>query len=164
MAEVEAIFIASGGAEPMQRLDEVRAIAHRGLEGDRYLTRTGFWSGVDECEVTLIEAEALDDIIDSVGLHVADGEHRRNLVTRGIRLSHLAGRRFTIGEATFSYGRPRPPCSYIASITEPGMTRALGRRGGICVRVVASGVVRVGDAIEVEEPQVTSWISRLRSS
>ncbi|MGH2706948.1 MAG: MOSC domain-containing protein [Actinomycetota bacterium] len=164
MAEVEAIFIAPGGSEPMQRLYEVRAIAHQGLEGDRYLTHTGFWSGVDECEVTLIEGEALDDIIESVGVHVADGEHRRNIVTRGVRLSHLTGRRFTIGEAVFSYDRPRPPCSYIASITEPGMTRALGKRGGICVRVVASGVLRVGDAIEVEEQRTTSWISRLRSS
>jgi MOSC domain-containing protein YiiM len=164
MAEIEAIFIAPGGSEPMQRLDEVRAIAHRGLEGDRYLTRTGYWSGVDECEVTLIEGEALDDIIDSIGLSVANGEHRRNLVTRGIRLSHLTGRRFTVGEAVFAYDRPRPPCRYIATITEPGMTKALGKRGGICARVVTSGIVRVGDAVEVEEPQATSWVSRLRSS
>jgi len=46
--------------------------------------------------------------------------------------------------------RARPPCRYIESITEPGMTRALAaRRGGICVRVVESGLVRTGDEIEL---------------
>src|SRR5437879_5219469 len=48
--------------------------------------------------------------------------------------------------------RARPPCRYIESITEPGMTRALAaRRGGICVRVVESGTITAGDTIEILE-------------
>jgi len=81
---------------------------------------------------------------------VQDGQHRRNIVTRGVDLRALAGRTFRIGEATFACDRPRPPCRYIEAITEPGMTRALAaRRGGICVRVLESGLVRAGDEIEL---------------
>jgi MOSC domain-containing protein YiiM len=67
-----------------------------------------------------------------------------------VELRSLAGRTFRIGGATFTYDRPRPPCRYIEGLTEPGMTRALAaRRGGICARVVESGIVRPGDEVEV---------------
>jgi MOSC domain-containing protein YiiM len=147
---VEQVFVAAAGGETMRAVDAVQARAGRGLEGDRYATRRGYWTDVDECQVTLIAAEDLDAITESSGVAVQDGQHRRNIVTRGVDLRALAGRTFRIGEATFAFDRPRPPCRYIEAITQPGMTRALAaRRGGICARVVESGVVKVGDAIEV---------------
>jgi len=134
----------------MQTVEQVEAVVDGGLLGDRYQTRVGYYSGVDECEVTLIEGEALDDILRQMGIQVAQGEHRRNIVTRGIRLHDLMGKTFTIGGATFAYDRPRPPCHYIETITEPSMTRALaGGRGGICVRVVKAGLIHTGDSIQV---------------
>lgn len=148
-ATVDALFIASAGGEPMRRVERVLAIAGRGLEADRYATRRGYWTDVDECHVTLIQAEDLDAIAAGSGVSVENGEHRRNLVTRGVDLRGLAGWRFRVGEAVFHYDRPRPPCRYIERLTQPGMTRALAaRRGGICARVVESGLIRVGDAIE----------------
>lgn len=147
MGTVERIFVAEQGGQPMRPVDEARAVAGRGLEGDRYATRRGYWTDVDECQVTLIAAEDLDAI---TGVAVAGGQHRRNIVTRGVDLRGLAGRAFRVGEATLAYDRPRPPCRYIEGLTEPGMTRALAaRRGGICARVVESGVIRPGDRIEL---------------
>ncbi len=146
---VERIFIASVGGARMEAVEEVKAQAGCGLRGDRYCSRTGYWTGVDECQITLIESEDLEQILSKTGIRVANGEHRRNLVTRNVRLEALAGKRFRIGEAIFEFDRPRPPCKYIESITEPGMTRALGRNGGICVRVVQSGVIRAQDPIVV---------------
>lgn len=147
---IEAVFIAAAGGEAMQLVDEVLAIAGRGLEGDRYATRLGYWTDVDECQVTLIQAEDLDSITARSGPAVAHGEHRRNIVTRGVDLRGLAGWRFRVGEALFRYDRPRPPCRYIEGLTQPGMTQALAaRRGGICARVVESGLIRVGDTIEL---------------
>jgi MOSC domain-containing protein YiiM len=147
---IEAVFIAGAGGEPMRRVDEVMAVAGRGLDGDRYATRTGYWTDVDECQVTLIQAEDLDAITAGTHVDVTAGQHRRNLVTRGVDLRGLAGWRFRIGEAEFRYDRPRPPCRYIEGLTQPGMTRALAaRRGGICARVVESGLIRVGDTLEL---------------
>jgi MOSC domain-containing protein YiiM len=149
VAVVEEIYIAPRGGVPMRPVHEVEAVAGGGLSGDRYMQRTGYWTGVDECQVTLIEAEALDWIRENSAVHVSNGEHRRNVITRGVRLSDLAGRRFKVGTAVLEYDRPRPPCRYIQSVSERGMTKALGRdRGGICARVVRSGMFRVGDLIE----------------
>ncbi len=147
---VEKIFVSSTGGAVMQAVEQVEAVTGSGLRGDRYATRTGYWSGVDECEVTLIEAEDLEEITATAGLRVLNGEHRRNLVTRGIPLEDLYGHRFQIGEAVLEYDRPRPPCTYIQALTgQEGLTRALGRRGGICARVVTPGRIRVRDAIVV---------------
>lgn len=144
---VEAIFITPRGGTKMERVAEIEALADLGLKGDRYCLGTGYWTGVDECQLTLIEAEDLEEIFKTTGLRVGDGEHRRNLVTRGIKLRDLSGQRFQIGQAVLEYDRPRPPCSYVESLTQPGMTRALGRRGGICARVIKSGWIRAYDAI-----------------
>ena len=147
---VREIYLTAEGGAPMEQVAEVQAVAGRGLEGDRYAERKGYWTNVDECQVTLIEEEGLDEIRASTEVQVSNGEHRRNIITRGVRLLELAGRRFKVGEAIFEFDRPRPPCRYIQSRSEHGMTKALGRnRGGICARVVQSGPIRAGDAIEV---------------
>ena len=59
---VEAVFIAGKGGDPMQQLEELEAVVDRGLRGDRYMERTGYWTDVDECQVTLIQGETLDRI------------------------------------------------------------------------------------------------------
>lgn len=147
---LDAIFVTGTGGEPMETVEAVEAVAGVGLRGDRYSGHRGHWSPSDECQVTLVAGETLDEIETTFGVSVQRGEHRRNLVTRGLDLINLYGRTFTVGDTVLVFDRPRPPCQYIASITEPGMTRALGaRRGGICARVVSSGVIRVGDEIVI---------------
>lgn len=159
-ARVEALFVAVRGSEPMLRVDRVTALAGRGLDGDRYCERSGYWTSVDECQVTLISAEDLDAITSDTGVAVGEGQHRRNIVVRGTigggavgraGLQALAGQRFRLGSALFEYDRPRPPCAYIEALTEPGMTRSLLGRGGICVRVIEDGSVGEGDEIVVAE-------------
>lgn len=147
---VEEIYVTGKGSSPMERVEEIRAVENGGLEGDRYKEGTGYWTSYgDVCEVTLIEGEDLDEI-ENEGLGVKSGEHRRNIITRGVDLERLRGSRFRIGEAVLEYHRPRPPCKHIQDMTEPGMTRALKRRGGICARVVEGGLIRPRDEISVQ--------------
>jgi MOSC domain-containing protein YiiM len=147
---VEGIFIASKGSAAMERVEEVRTIEGCGIEGDRYCEGTGFWSRYgDVCEVTLIESEDLDYIQNELGISVKNGEHRRNIITSGIRLGDLRRKRFRIEDAVLEYDRSRPPCKHVQDLSEAGMTRALKGRGGICARVVEEGVIRALDAIAV---------------
>jgi len=146
---VEAIFIASAAGQPMQQVREIEAIAGSGLAGDRYAIGTGYYSPHDECEVTLIEGEDLDQIATLHGMQIYGGEHRRNIVTRGVALRGLRGHHLRIGDVVLKYCGPRPPCGYVERITEKGMTRALGEGSGICACVLASGVLREGADIEL---------------
>ena len=148
---VEGIYVAREGSATMERVEEARTIEGCGIEGDRYCEGTGFWTPYgDVCEVTLIESEDLDYIQLELGITVENGEHRRNIVTSGIRLGDLRRKRFRIGETILEYDRPRPPCRHVQELSEPGMTRALKGRGGICARVVEAGTIRTQDTIELE--------------
>ena len=152
---IEAIFVATVAGEPMKRVTEIDALAGVGLRGDRYATGEGYYAPSDVCEVTLIEGEVLDVIRTTHGIHVHNGEHRRNIVTRGLSLRDLPGKRLRVGEVLLEYERPRPPCGYVERLTEKGMTRALGEGAGICARVVTGGLLHEGAEIQIlETPNV----------
>jgi MOSC domain-containing protein YiiM len=149
---VEGIFFAPEGGAQMMSVQAATALEGCGLEDDRYCAGTGHWSRFGRvCEVTFIAAEDLHNIERDTGVGVKNGEHRRNVVTRGINLKALRrGERFRVGEVAFEYRGPRSVCRYIERLTEPGMTQALKGRGGICASVIGNGTVRVGDEIEVD--------------
>jgi MOSC domain-containing protein YiiM len=148
---VEGIYVTARGSAAMESVEEIRTVEGCGIEGDRYCQGTGFWTRYgDVCQVTLIEGEDLDYILDELDIGVKNGEHRRNVITRGIRLGDLRRKRFRIGDAVLEYDRPRPPCRHVQDLSERGMTRALKGRGGICAKVVRAGNIRVQDTIEPE--------------
>ncbi len=149
---VEGIYVTSQGSAAMERVEEVTTVEGCGIDGDRYCEGTGFWTRYgDVCQVTLIEGEDLDFIENELGISVKDGQHRRNIITRGVRLLDLRRKRFRVGEVLLEFDRSRPPCRHVQDLSEPGMTRALKGRGGICARVVEAGQIRAQDAIAVEE-------------
>jgi MOSC domain-containing protein YiiM len=150
---VEAIYTADAGGEPMESRETVRAI-DGGLEGDRYCTGRGFYSPFDVCQVTLVQAEALEAIEDQTRLSVTDGQHRRNLVVRGGDVHDLLDHRFRLGGATMEGTRPRPPCRHVEQVAgQDGLMRALADgNGGICARVADPGDIAVGDEVrDVED-------------
>lgn len=153
MPRVEQLFIAREDSAPMESLESVQAV-EGGLEGDRYCTGKGYYSPFDVCEVTLIEGEAIDEIVEEFDIDLSDGRHRRNVVTRGVEVHDLLGATFRVGNAVLRGTRPRPPCAHVERVAgEEGVARALkNKRGGVCAEVLEPGSIGVGDEIEVLEP------------
>jgi hypothetical protein len=152
VGSVERIYVASGtGGDPESR-DAVRAVAGRGLEGDRYFDGEGIYNERDDLEpsdVTLIEAEALEAAAADYGVAFDPGAHRRNVTTRGVALNHLVGERFRVGEAVLEGVGLCEPCGYMASLADqPDGAAALEHRGGLDARIVESGRISVGDDVE----------------
>jgi MOSC domain-containing protein YiiM len=162
LGTVERIWTAPEGSAPMERRDSVGAV-EGGLEGDRYLEGSGYYSPYDVCQVTLIESEAIAEIRGEFGIDLADGRHRRNLVTEGVDVHDLLGTTFRIGGATMRGTRPRPPCAHVEDVAEEeGVARALKeRRGGVCADVLDAGEVRPGDALEPVEDDPRSTGKRI---
>ncbi len=140
---VEAIAVAPAAEAPMRLLDQATAHAARGLEGDRYFDAAGTCSNPysDGHDLTLIEAE----VVDELGLPPA--EARRNVITRGIDLNALVGRRFRVGGAECVGRRLCEPCAHLQRLTHPGILRDLVHRGGLRADILADGPIRVGDPI-----------------
>jgi MOSC domain-containing protein YiiM len=151
-ATLEGIFIAGAAREPLASVAEVRAVEGRGLEGDRYHAAVGSfsrWPGEGRA-VTLVEAEVIEAALRDCDIDLSGGRTRRNLVTRGVRLADLLGRRFRIGGALFRGTRLAQPCAHLERLTEPGVFEALKGRGGLRADVLEGGVMRVGSGIVLE--------------
>jgi MOSC domain-containing protein YiiM len=143
-----AIYTTAEAGTPMESRDSVRAVPGIGLEGDRYATEDGKHSQTPGTgrEVTLVEREAIE-AVRADGTELADHETRRNLLTEGVPLGHLVGRTFRVGDVVLRGVRLAEPCSYLAGLTRPGVSRALVHRGGLRADIVEGGVLRVGDPI-----------------
>lgn len=145
---VVSIHVAADGGAPMRDAVEVRAVAGRGLEGDRYREGTGYYSDHPGPirEASLIEDETLETLERDHGMEVAPGETRRNVVTRGVPLNHLVGREFRVGEAVLEGVEP---CDHLVAVTDKrGLLPNLIHRGGLHARVAKSGRFRRGDTLE----------------
>jgi hypothetical protein len=141
---VVGVLVAPDAEQPLVAVDSVRAVAGRGLEGDRYFTHEGTFSNPysDGHDLTLIEGE----VVDELGLPPA--EARRNVVTRGIDLNALVGRRFRVGEAECVGRRLCEPCAHLQRLTHPGILRDLVHRGGLRADVLDGGKIATGDRVE----------------
>ncbi len=144
---VEALLLAPAARAPLVRVPEADAVAGSGLAGDRYATGAGTFSGTGRgYQLTLVEAEALDALrLD--GIDVSWEEARRNVVTRGIGLNALVGRRFRVGEVECVGARLAEPCSHLQELTPARVLRALVRRGGLRADILRGGTMRVGDPV-----------------
>jgi MOSC domain-containing protein YiiM len=139
VGEVARLFVAAARRTPMQERIEVRAIANRGLEGCVH-GRPG-----SRRQILLIEGETLRE------LGLLPGMARENLTTEGIRLAELtSGRLLRVGEAVLEVTVPCEPCKHMDAIRQGLKDELQGRRGIMC-RVIESGLIRRGDALEVIE-------------
>ena len=139
MGRVEHIHIAAEHEHKTLPVDRVRAVAGRGLEGDRH---------ADTGDITLIEAEALEALASEHGIELAPGESRRQVTTRGVALNDLVGVRFKVGEVECVGTELCEPCNHLQKLTEPGVMRGLVHRAGINADVLSDGDIAVGDTVE----------------
>jgi hypothetical protein len=147
---VEGLAVAAEAEAPMRLLDNAQALAGRGLDGDRYAAGAGTFSPRAEkrpgYDLTLIAAEVLDELA-AAGSDLDFAGSRRNVLTRGIDLAALIGRRFRIGDVLCEGRRQCEPCSHLERLSGPNVLRPLIHKGGLRVDVLSDGVIQVGAPI-----------------
>ena len=147
--EVVEIFIGPQTAGPVSAVDSVKAVAGRGLEGDRHYRPDEVPHSHPDEEITLIESEAIAAAQAETDVVFGPEDTRRNIVTSGVRLDELVGRKLSVGEVVIEALALNPACAYLVKITNKPFLKQLVHRGGIRGRIVSSGVIRRGDAIRV---------------
>ena len=120
-------------------------------QGDRYFRGEGYGTFYEADkrgqDLTLIEAEAIEGLARDTGIELAPGEARRNVVTRGIALNDLVGKRFLVGETECLGQRLCDPCSHLERSTEPGVLKGLDNRGGLRADILQGGWIAVSAQI-----------------
>jgi len=72
---------------------------------------------------------------------------RRNVLTRGIDVNELVGKRFRIGTVECEGVELCEPCTHLESMTQPGVIKAFVHRGGLNADILTDGEISVGDAV-----------------
>jgi MOSC domain-containing protein YiiM len=142
---VEAIFVTLEHGELPAPVESVRAYAGRGLEGNRY-----FWDAGDAPSgraVTLIAAEAVEAVAHEGDISIEPAATRRNVLTRGIDVNELVGKRFRIGDVECVGVELCEPCQHLESMTQPGLVKALVHRCGLNADILSDGEINIGDAV-----------------
>ncbi|MEM9415111.1 MAG: MOSC domain-containing protein [Planctomycetota bacterium] len=146
IGHVQGLALRTAKGEPVTLVEQVTAELGQGLreEGRGAKNKRG---------VTLLAAGQWPAVCQALGREVPWTARRANvLIDCQTLLQHL-GKTLCIGdEVRLEATLETVPCSHIESLT-PGLSEALKPegRGGLCCRVVAGGVIRVGDAVRVED-------------
>ena len=138
----------------MKSVTDAKAVAGRGLEGDRYYTKLGTYSNQAGSgrDVTLIEIEAINGLKRDYEVQLDSGQPRRNIVTLGVALNHLVEQEFRIGDVVLRGTRLCEPCAHMEKLTVKGAMRGLVHRGGLRAEIISGGSIRVGDTIQFQAP------------
>ncbi|HBK56219.1 MAG TPA: MOSC domain-containing protein [Xanthomonadales bacterium] len=141
---VEWIGLRPARDVPMIAVEAVEAVAGAGLRGDRYASGSGTRG------MTLIQSEHLPVIAALTARSVVPPALlRRNVVVSGTPLLALVGRRFRIGALLLEGTDPCDPCARMEAALGPGGFNAMVGHGGLCVRIIEGGWLRVGDRLTV---------------
>lgn len=144
---IERIFISPGhnffghheqppGEHPTMEVREVECVAGRGLRGDRYFDYKPDYKG----QVTFISAEVFDEVSRQLGATgKSPGVTRRNVVTRGVDLNSLVGKKFVVQGVEFEGMAECSPCDWMNQAVAPGAEAALTERGGLRAKILTSG-------------------------
>ena len=121
--------------EPLEGID----VTDEGLPGDRYFGRG---------DITLVEAEALDAFREDTGIELSHAEVRRQVLTSGIRLNDLLGKRFRVGGVEAVGVEWCEPCRHLESMTYDGVLKGMVHRAGLRADIVQAGRIEVGDEVD----------------
>ena len=143
---IESISLSPRHGETQHAIEQATLTADLGLEGDRYAG-----DGV----VSLIEAEAVQRFNAATGLNIEPAQTGRNLVTQGVALNRLVGKRFQIGGVLVEGVELCEPCATLGGRLSTGtvsareIVRAFLNSGGLRARVLTSGKVIPGTPVIV---------------
>ena len=132
----------------MEPRQVVAALTDGGLDGDRYAhpaNRRG-----PDYQITLIESEHITAFSEMVDVPFTPDMPRRNIVTQGVRLNELCGRKFKVGDTTLEGIELCEACSLFAKRTHRDVLKYFPRKGGLRARIVVGGTIQVGDVVVVD--------------
>lgn len=128
------------GTHPTISVKEIECVTGKGLFGDRFFGFKENYKG----QVTFFSAEVFEDVCRKLGVGgKSPGATRRNVITRGMNLDSLIGKRFTMQGVEFEGVCECSPCHWMNEAIAPGAEAALHGRGGLRARILTDGKLRV---------------------
>ena len=146
MSKVLKLGITKDNNQKINEVDTIEVIANKGVVGDRHYNEFND----PYCQISLIESENIDYYNTKYGLNIAYLNFRRNVVTKGIELNDLVGKKILIGNTELEGIDLCRPCKHLTEVlNQDNIIKEFLRRGGLRCQILSSSKISIGDEIKV---------------
>ena len=146
MPEVYKIGVSTYNNQTIREVTSVEVIANQGVKGDRHFNE--FNDPYNQ--LSLIESENIDYYNIKYGLNISYIDFRRNIVTKGIQLNDLVGKKILVGDVELEGIDLCRPCKHLSeTLGQENIIKEFLRRGGLRCKILTSSCIRVGDKISI---------------
>jgi MOSC domain-containing protein YiiM len=142
---LEGIWIKRMERGPMDPAPEATLVADRGILGNA--------DQGGKRQVTIIEREAWDAMMDELHGDLEPDARRANLLVTGVPLASSRGKILHVGDCRIQIQGETRPCERMDEALS-GLRRAMAEpwRGGAFGVVLDDGQIRVGDPVRLSDP------------
>ena len=146
MSHVFKLGITSNNNRKIEDVDSIEVLANKGVVGDRHFNDYND----PYCQLSLIESENIDYYNTKFGLNISYIDFRRNIITKGIKLNDLVGKKLLIGKVKVEGIDLCRPCRHLTEIlSQDNILKEFLRKGGLRCQILSSSNIYVGDKISV---------------
>ena len=130
----------------IKEVNSIDLIANKGVVGDRH-----FRDYNDPyCQLSVIESENIDFYNIKYGLNISYVNFRRNVVTKGVNLNNLIGKKFLIGNVEVEGIDLCRPCRHLNELlNQENIIKEFLRKGGLRCQILNSDTIYTNDLIEI---------------
>ena len=146
MAEVFKLGIAAKNNQPIKEVNSIEVLANKGIVGDRHFN--DFNDPYNQ--LSLIESENIDEYNIKFGLNIPYINFRRNIITKGIQLNDLIGKKLKVGNVELEGIELCRPCRHLTEmLNQKNILKEFMRKGGLRCKILSSSKISIGDKINL---------------
>ena len=146
MSEILKIGLTKDHNKEIVETSEIDLVAGKGVVGDRH-----FRDYNDPLnQLSIIESENIDEYNIKYNLNIPHLNFRRNIVTRGIKLNDLVGKKISIGTVNLDVIDLCRPCRHLSEkLGRKDIIKEFLRKGGIRCQIMNDGKISLSNQIKI---------------
>jgi len=146
MSKVLKLGITGNNNKKIIEVNSIDVLANKGIVGDRHFNEYND----PYCQLSLIESENIDYYNAKYGLNIPYTDFRRNVITKGINLNNLIGKKLQIGNVKVEGIDLCRPCKHLTEmLNQENILKEFLRRGGLRCQILSSSSISIGDEIKI---------------
>ena len=146
MSEVFKLGITDLNNKKIEEVNSIKVLANKGIIGDRHFKEFND----PYCQLSLIESENIDYYNIKYKLNINYVDFRRNIITKGIKLNDLVGKRILIGNVKAEGIDLCRPCRHLTeTLNRENILKEFLRKGGLRCQILSSSNINIGDKIKI---------------
>ena len=146
MFKIIGLGVAKNNNQKIEEVSKAEVVAGKGIVGDGHCHE----NNSVRSQITLIESENIDYYNNKFKTNYSYLDFRRKVITKGIELNNLVGKKFIIGNIKVEGHDLCRPCKHLEeTLKGKDIIKEFLRRGGLRCEILTSGTINLQDKITI---------------